>query len=209
VVVAPWTIRNLVTFKRPVFLAGDLNGVIAGANSPTSYRGPGLGGWHRTRLTGINTAGLDESQIGAILRHKGVDYALGHKRRWPVVVAARVGRTWNLFRPLQSSDVRYPKWLTFWSVVLFFVLQPLAVVGAVKLRRHGRPVMPLLAQAVVVTVVAVLAYGIARLRIPWDVATVVLAGVGISAPAGHAKNQRKADVSRGTIAATKCQPAGK
>jgi 4-amino-4-deoxy-L-arabinose transferase-like glycosyltransferase len=44
-VTAPWVIRNLTTFDRPVFLADNVDSVIAGANCHTSYYGPGIGSW--------------------------------------------------------------------------------------------------------------------------------------------------------------------
>jgi 4-amino-4-deoxy-L-arabinose transferase-like glycosyltransferase len=194
VVVAPWTIRNVETFKRPVFLSDDLDTLIAGANCPASYRGPGIGAWNincqSESTAGIKTAGLDESQIRAIQRNKGVNYAVDHIGRWPIVVAARVGRVWNLFRPLQPSEYVGPRWLNWWSVLSFFILQPLALLGALRLRRRRQLVWPLLVQAVLVTAVAVLAYGLGRFRIEWDVAAVILGGVALSGLPGLGQSSR-------------------
>ena len=202
VVVAPWTIRNLATFKRPVLLSTDGDGVIGGANCPSAYYGPGIGDWHsrcvKENLAGINVARLDESQVAAIERRKGVVYALHHVGRWPAVVAARVGRTLNLFHPLRpAADYEHPTWLNLSSALLFFILQPFAVRGAVWLRRHGRALWPLLGQAVVVMTVAIVFEGKVRLRTPWDVAIVVLGGVALAALAGRLGSHRRRTPSEG------------
>jgi hypothetical protein len=57
----------------------------------------------------------------------------------------------------------------------------LAVVGAVVVRRKGVTLIPLLAPAVIVRVVAAVFYGLVRFRAPAEVSIVVLAAVAIDA----------------------------
>src|SRR5205085_1312955 len=45
VVLAPWTIRNLTTFDRPVLISNNANGLWVGANCGPSYHGPLIGYW--------------------------------------------------------------------------------------------------------------------------------------------------------------------
>jgi hypothetical protein len=46
----------------------------------------------------------DETVVGAAKQQTGTDYIAAHKRQFPVVVAARVGRIWDVWRPQQSYD---------------------------------------------------------------------------------------------------------
>lgn len=179
-VITPWTVRNVIAFERPVVISQDFDSVIAGANCPTTYHGPFLGGWWPACNTLPDPRG-DESVRGAVIRGRGVDYALHHAGRWPVVAAARIGRTWMVYLPFQDPVDAGGYYVLRLAIAMFFALLPLAVAGAVILRRAGRLVLPLTSQAVLVTVVAALAYGVPRLRIPWDVAMVALAAVALDA----------------------------
>jgi 4-amino-4-deoxy-L-arabinose transferase-like glycosyltransferase len=179
VVVAPWVVRNLVTFDRPVFLASDTDSVIAGANCHDTYYGRDLGSWQGS---GCNDAPLprgDESVEGAELRARGLHYARTHLSRVPLVVAARVGRALDLYRPLQGLADTRTRWVRRFAVASFVVLLPFAVIGAVHLRRASVSLIPFAAVAVLVIVSAAVGYGLWRLRFPLDEAVVVLAGVGL------------------------------
>lgn len=180
VVVAPWIVRNLRTFDRPVLLSQNLDSVIAGANCPATYYGPQTGSW----VIECNTENLpagDESVQGAALRRRGLRYAGAHLGRVPVVVAARVGRLLEVYRPLddQRGEGRRaaPEVL---AIVTFYGVQLLAAVGAVRLHRLGVAVWPLVAVIASTIVVAAATYGLTRLRMPYDVATVPLAAAGIA-----------------------------
>jgi 4-amino-4-deoxy-L-arabinose transferase-like glycosyltransferase len=172
--VSPWVVRNLLTFEHPVFLTDNSNSVLAGANRRETYEGPALGSWVGEQ-TGLPEG--DESVRGAELRRRGLRYARRHITDLPVVAAARVGRTWDVFRPLQRHADDRPRWVLPWSLAAFWVVQPFAVVGLLRLR--GRvPVAPFVGQVVLVTVVAAVGYGLWRFRLPWDVTAIVLAGAG-------------------------------
>jgi hypothetical protein len=66
-VIAPWTIRNLTTFKEPVLVSSNGDAVLAFANCDQVYSGPFIGFWYhrcpKTYPTG------DESQIARPTRH--------------------------------------------------------------------------------------------------------------------------------------------
>jgi hypothetical protein len=63
-----------------------------------------------------------------------------------------------------------------WS---YFVLMPLAALGAVLLRRRRVQILPLFAQALIVTLVAAATFGLTRYRAGVEVSIVVLAAVAL------------------------------
>jgi hypothetical protein len=178
-VISPWVIRNLVTFQRPVLLStGD--GTIAGANCDPTYHGPLIGLWLISCYPPPSHG--DESVADAAARHKGLAYAAHHLRRVPLVMAVRIGRVWDVYGPLQNGkaveDGR-PRWSTRVALFAYAALVPLALVGAVVLRRRRVSLLPLLAQVALVTVTAALVWGAIRFRAPAEVVLVVLGGVAL------------------------------
>lgn len=103
VVVAPWVVRNLTTFDRPELLSENLDSVLAGANCPSTYYGTGLGSWDFA-CNAANLPAGDESVQGAELRRRGLSYVHHHTSRVPVVVAARLGRVLELYRPMSDRN---------------------------------------------------------------------------------------------------------
>ncbi|HEY8216818.1 MAG TPA: hypothetical protein VIH82_06780, partial [Acidimicrobiia bacterium] len=63
------------------------------------------------------------------------------------------------------------------GMALYYLLLPLAVAGAVLMRRRRLVFWPLVVLAVYVTVMSALSYGTIRFRIPAEVGIVVLAAV--------------------------------
>ena len=100
--------------------------------------------------------------------------------RVPLVLAARVTRTWGLFWPGQVPEGR-AKWVTYAGVAVYVLLLPLAAFGLVTLRRRRVPVWAVTAPLVVVTVASLLTYGSVRFRHTAELALVVLAAVAIDA----------------------------
>jgi 4-amino-4-deoxy-L-arabinose transferase-like glycosyltransferase len=175
VVLAPWTIRNLTTFERTVLLTDNFNSVIAGANCDGTYYGPDTGSWDFTCHAQELPVG-NESVIGAELRHRGVRYIGDHLDRAPVVALARVGRTFEAFRPMDDAeDHGRPRWVEWFMLPSYLALQAAAVIGARRLRRAGIAIWPYVAVLAIVVITSALSYGITRFRVPWDIAAVVLA----------------------------------
>jgi 4-amino-4-deoxy-L-arabinose transferase-like glycosyltransferase len=181
-VMAPWTIRNLTTFNEPVLVSTNGDAVFAFANCDATYYGPITGFWYmgcpKTRPSG------DESEVARGYREMGLDYIQSHMRRFPVVVAARVGRIWQVYKPFQNAQLSEgelrPKWATLAGLWSYWVLLPLAVLGGWLTFRRRITLIPLVAQAVLVTFTAATVYATNRFALPLDVAVVVLAGVGIA-----------------------------
>lgn len=181
-VVAPWVVPNLVRFERPVALSANDGLTLVGANCDSTYAGGGIGFWD---LRCAPPPVGDESQQSATYRSLAFDYARDHIDRVPAVVAARIGRVWGVFRPfdmvyLNQGEGR-EEWVSRLGIWTWWALAPVAVVGAVVLRRRGTPIWPLLAPVVAVTVTAAAFYGIVRFRVPAEVPAVVLAGAALAA----------------------------
>jgi 4-amino-4-deoxy-L-arabinose transferase-like glycosyltransferase len=189
VVLVPWTIRNATTFEKPVLLSTNDGGLVAGANCPSTYRGHDIGSWD---IRCVPTApAKDESVASANARRQGVDYARDHASRIPLVLAARLGRTFELLQPVRQAEQAEgrAKALEVAGAVFWFALLPFGAYGIVLLRRRGVPVMPLLAPFAVALAATLAGYGVPRFRHPADVALVVLAGValdGLIAASGSA-----------------------
>ncbi len=177
---APWIIRNLTTFNATVVFSTN-DAVIAGANCDNTYYGPDTGSWNPACNTGDIPKGLDQSEVFARSRARGIDYARDHLDRLPVVLVARAGRAWEVFRPFQQmgNDGRSDA-LTIASALSFYVLALLGAFGAVQLHRAGRLVWPLVVIAPFVTFIAMAGYGISRLRFPLDIVLLVLAATPIA-----------------------------
>jgi 4-amino-4-deoxy-L-arabinose transferase-like glycosyltransferase len=170
VVVSPWVIRNWSVFDRPL-MSNQSAETIAGANCPTTYYGVGIGFWDVRCLKPPGRIDQNEAERAAAWKTTGLDYAKGHAGRLPVVIAARIGRTWGFFRPLGTRLEEVVAW----------ILLAFALAGLVILRRRRVPVAILLLPAAVVTIAAVLSFGWLRYRFAADLAFLVLAAVTVEA----------------------------
>ena len=99
----------------------------------------------------------------------------------PKVVAIRVLRQWELFRPWQTVEFstieNRDKDSAALGLGMYYVLAAGAIAGAVMLRRRGVPLLPLGAQVLSVTLTAAYAYGTVRFRAPVEPVLCILAGV--------------------------------
>lgn len=187
VLFAPWTIRNQRAFGQFVILSTNGDEVLYYANCPESYGGPLLGYWsfncqvaERAR-TGEPPG--NEAEKARYWRGLGLEYARENADRIPVVVAARVLRELDLFRPGQNIVLlriegrpdgasRAGQW-AWWG------LAPVGVAGLVLLRRRGVLVWPLVSLGLTVLVSTVYAYGAIRFRTPLELALLIAAGAAV------------------------------
>lgn len=181
-VLVPWTVRNYETFHHPVLLADDSGTLVRGANCSSAYGGRLLGSWDA--LCDINP-GIHQSTNEAVEAsrelHAGVHYASTRLWRIPVVVAARLGRTFGVFRPVQevrlgTSEGRpFGAGLMAW--IAFFALAPFAVIGAWAIRGRGVYWAPLAAVVAMVVLTSVLSYGNTRFGVAMQPVVVVFAAI--------------------------------
>jgi hypothetical protein len=172
---APWTVRNWIVFDQPVLIANSSGSAIGGANCTETYFGDQLGGW---RPQCLRDHPGNEAEAFAAARRDGTRYAREHLDRVPVVLVVRFVRLWGLYDPLQVPEGRSPRAHKL-GLLMLLLLVPLAVSGALVLRRRAVGVWILAMPFFVVSVTALLTYGNQRFREPADLALVVLAAVAL------------------------------
>jgi 4-amino-4-deoxy-L-arabinose transferase-like glycosyltransferase len=193
IVVLPWCVRNTLVFDRPVGLTTGTGSTFAGANLDATYHGRLLGA-HDPLGIGRTPSGRRPVRNEAVQSERWQEdaarYVGGHLGRVPVVVAARIGRTWSLYPLTPAEKARYAanynthlKSAEYLALVAFVLAVCLAVLGARGLRRAGGPLWILVAPMVLVTVVSAVGYGDLRFRQAADVSIALLAGLGALAVA--------------------------
>ena len=188
VAVAPWLARCWIVFDRPVLISTNVGGLLAGANCDATYHGALIGQWDFGCIPPPVHA--NEALEAERLRDRGLSYARHHAGRLPVVVAARLGRSFELFRPREQArqeaffegrNLRVEQA----GVACYYALVLLAAYGVVVLRRRDGPWRILLAPVALVVFVTVISYGFTRLRVAAEPALVVLAAVALDAVAAR------------------------
>jgi hypothetical protein len=182
-VLAPWLGRNWAAFDRVLLSTnGGLTAMIANCEGPyyedLGFIEPNC----LTRCQQFREEELPYADCGTRVARR---YAEDHLERVPVVLAARAGRTWNVYG--LSRDLDYAEFggrdrrVGALGLAFYFALLPLAVLGAWVLRRRGRPLLPLLAPLVVATLATAVTFGFSQYRVGADVALVVLGATGLEA----------------------------
>jgi 4-amino-4-deoxy-L-arabinose transferase-like glycosyltransferase len=186
-VVAPWVLYNESRFKDTTLLSTNDGLTLAGANCARVYSGHAMGLWilQPPCIEGPQPSG-DQSQVSAFYRHKAFDYMRAHESRLPIVVAARIGRTWSLFRPydmvLYNVGEGRERWVSVLGLITYYPLALLALAGGWILARRRRGLLwPLLMPAAVVTMSVAVTYGQTRFRAAAEPSIVLLAAVALLA----------------------------
>jgi 4-amino-4-deoxy-L-arabinose transferase-like glycosyltransferase len=184
-VLAPWSLYNLQRFQKPVLISTAFDTTLGGANCDPVYYGPRIGLWTDSCFADITARPIEEDIAASEIRTRTVHYVEHHKGQVPLVVLARVGRVWDVYKPGDNVGIgeleRRPRAWSWIALGIYAVLVPLAAAGALILRRRRTPVAPLLAMPVMVTLTAALFWGDPRFRRPAEIAIVVLAAVAIDA----------------------------
>lgn len=187
VVLAPWAIRNARSFEVSVPLSTNGNELFVYANCDEVYSGKFLGFWsfdcqEKLREQGIDATG-DEAEKSLFWRRVGFDYARENIGELPKVIAARIGRQWDVFRPIQNTEFApiegRDKQAARAGLLMYYGLAALSIVGVRQLRRRRVTLIPFAALFISVTLTAAYAYGTTRFRVPVEPALCVLAAVGI------------------------------
>ncbi|HEY8216832.1 MAG TPA: glycosyltransferase family 39 protein [Acidimicrobiia bacterium] len=185
--VLPWVGFNVARFHHPVTLSTGGDFTLGNTYCDSTFYGERFGWWdlrcmdNRWKLPG------DESDVSLHFREKGLDYLSAHLDRFPAVVAARIGRMWDVYKPIQKipwdaiENGRSPDELTYLGLFQFYVLAPLAIAGLVILRRRKTIIYPLVGLAVTCTLAAMIAFGSTRYRVPAEIAIVIGAAVSLVA----------------------------
>lgn len=211
-VLGPWVGYNLSRFERPVYISTGLGATLGGGACDKAFEGPLVGYWAGCGAqqvairvppgtdpsTAVGRAAIqraaraqlakegDESVRESEARHHAIDYIRAHKGRFPVVVLARLGRLWGLFRPWQTATLDakiegrglVPARL---AMIGYSLLAVASIPGLLLLFRRKQPIAPFVALAFIVTFAAATSFGVQRYRAPFDVVMPVLAAVALEA----------------------------
>ena len=155
--------------------------IVVGATGPASLAD--IGG-KASHIPGVSEV-LEEDIAASEIRSRTVRFVEHHKGELPLVVLARVGRVWDLYKPAYNVSIgeleQRPRVWSWIALVIYAALLPLAAAGAFVLRRRRTAVAPLVAMPVMVTITAAAFWGDPRFRRPAEIAIVVLAAVAIDA----------------------------
>lgn len=189
VLMAPWLIYNNVgRFEHPVGVTVTFGTLIGSSNCRATYSGAGIGGWGG--LCADTLPGpwpRDESKAERKARDAGLEYASNHLDRLPVVVAARLGRSFGFYAPTKSiaDDLLLTEagvhGVAYLAVAQYWLYLALGIAGAVVLFRRRVALLPLLAPVITVATITIVGYGGMRFRFALDVVLPILAAVAIDA----------------------------
>jgi 4-amino-4-deoxy-L-arabinose transferase-like glycosyltransferase len=197
-VIAPWSLYNVGRIDEPVLLSTGFGTAMIQGNCDRTYYGGSSGSFdlqclRQYVLTRPRTAGKPHDSD---LRRAAVSYTRHHLDRLPIVLLAREGRAWSLYKPVETLKTQAqfphdPSWPKGLDLLLFWTFLPLAFIGAVALRRRDVSLVPLLAPFAVTIVAVASTYGDARLRAGAEPALVLLASVGIEFVVCYVRQQRR------------------
>ena len=200
-VIVPWVGFNMLRFNEPTLISNGTGSALSAASCDEVYYGLHIG-YYANCFTGPWPGPeFDESERDTYPRDYARTYIGDHLSRVPIVVAARVGRLWGIFKPGQTTALdwwiegrgRAPSWIGLFA---YYLLVPFAIAGVVILRRRRIPILPLVMLAVIATLAAAITFGVTRYRAPVEVAIVVAAAVAVSALVARWRASERATASR-------------
>lgn len=186
VVTGPWVAYNLGRFEEPTFVSNGLGLALRSGNCDETYHGDLLAWSAVFPPCTPSRDGAEQSVWDRELQSEALHYIRDNITRAPVVGLARLGRVWHVFRVAQSAELSAgegrPAWAGWMAAVATWITVPLAVCGAVVLRRRGERTWPL-GVSIVTTSLVLLAGigGMLRYRAPAEPALAVLAAIGLVA----------------------------
>jgi 4-amino-4-deoxy-L-arabinose transferase-like glycosyltransferase len=209
VVLTPWMVWVNAQFEEPVLISTNGGLTLAGANCQPTYYTDEVGLWSIDCALALTSTDRDASENSRVLQDAARDYVADNLDRVPLVVLAREGRMLGVWNPDQvvgnGVNEGRPRGVSWAALIVFWVLLPVSVLGAVELRRRRVTLIPVLATVGLTVVSTALFWGIPRLRVPVDVVMCVLVGVAVVAWSGR---RESAGAPVGRVAGSGSSPSG-
>ena len=213
-VLAPWLIRNMTTFDKPIYLSptGTLQ---AQTNCDAAYYGEKTGYWERfcAEPEPVSTDGtmLDESERDAIKRSWANEYISTHKTRLLAVAPLRSLRMFNLYDPIgtarfdmavENREFRQ----SILALVEYYIVAALALVGAICAWKRRLVLLPVVLWPALVVVVAAASFGNNRYRVSAEPSLIWLASLALCVAFDRFRKSQRVTVSE-TTASTAISPS--
>jgi 4-amino-4-deoxy-L-arabinose transferase-like glycosyltransferase len=180
-VITPWYLYNTTRFSQPVPLSVGLGETMRTGNCPKTFSGPMLGYYSLNCILFVPQLSSDPSVADGQWRRVTISFMRQHQSELPKVVAARLGRAFDVYRPLQQMHLEAERGTSIWVIrlgaVMYWVLVPFAIAGAVLARRLKVPIYPFVAFLVIVVIAVSLTIGAVRYRAPLEIPIVLLASL--------------------------------
>jgi 4-amino-4-deoxy-L-arabinose transferase-like glycosyltransferase len=200
--VGPWVGYNMTRFAKPVTLTDSFGAVLSSASCDRTYYGH-YAGWYWACYTFPHgDVPGDASQRDAVVQRDAIRYIRHHLHRLPVVMAMRVGRLWDVYRPGQTLYLNAvlegrTHAASRLAVISYWLMMPLAIAGVIVLRRWRIPTMPILGPTIGVTIAAAIFFGVLRYRVSAEPSIVLAAAVSIDVLWTSLVDRRRATVRSG------------
>lgn len=209
-VFVPWFAYNLNRFERPVLVSTGFGQTLLTGACDSVFYGKYIGYWSVSCTANSHPpepaegAVPDQSVLDEYYRKRALRYYSHHKSQVPLVVAARIGRMFGVYKTKQQNfadryvDMRGSYDLVRASQFSFWLLGLLSIPGLVLWRRRGIAIYPLVAIGVIAVVVEALTFGNTRYRVGIDLCAVLLAATTIDWVIGRLTRRfaaRRAEVS--------------
>ena len=187
-VILPWTIYNTTRFREPFLLSTNDGPLMLTGNCPQiTYAREKLGWYDLSCTVAVSRQhpGMDRSQLDPLNRDRAIRNMLDNADRMPVVVAARFGRLFAVFRPSQTVEW-VAQWMTtstglIWAwVASFWLILALAVVGGIRAWRAHAFILPLLGPVIAMIGAVAVGYGEPRYHTLADLGIIVFAAVAVT-----------------------------
>ena len=202
--IAPWTAYNSTRSTELWFCRRASAPALRAGNCEPAY-GDELLGYYQDQVGApcsrrAPNLSSDPSVADGQLRRAAFDFMEAH-RRVPVVIAARIGRTFNVYRPFQQvhleAERRSPLRVLRLALFSYWALVPPAIAGAVLARRQRIAIYPLLVFPVIVLLSVALTIGAVRYRAPAEVPLAILAAFAIDVVTARRQQVPEADTQMG------------
>lgn len=184
ITILPWTLRNANELHAFVPVTTETGFALAGTYAPDAQAQRALWRPPVAEMLQVwrNAPSANEAAVSGRLSDMAIDYVRAHPASLARTVFWNTARTLNLTGPgLERALAHlwgYPRWLAGLSVYAFWVLLPLAAIGAFT-RAGRRAPLALWACPLLLLVTVVLLLGLTRYRLPADPFLVLLAALGL------------------------------